>query len=837
MALLKKYQDGGYYRYNNHNYKKEGDKWFKEINGKYLPLTAGNVEQRTAELNKNAIPYSNFNTANFNSLPRVEVAESTQPKNLLIANTAANIVEEGSKRRAAERSIVVDKIKNANWLSEEDKAKILLDTNKIDSYIPAMVYPKDPGTIQSAPEYTWADKAGNIIRNPLVATAYFLKPGPFNMPMNYSAMERSPGFSDPVFDNNTVLKGLNAASYLHPTTALINAGNDALYTEEDIRKAIKSGKMEDWQNALTSTAFTALDLIPGTKLIGRSGRLMNMGESAALETMRLSNSSKLNNIIGNKIIPRISSTPTSVANDFRSVLVPQLNPASAKYNPIVRKAYNKAVVGAKAQDVGQATGSVFEPVINNTDEIIFGHPTIGKSYLKQAGDNRFLSLDDDYADVINNSVNDIAKKYNISTYQVKNGGNEVWNKEYNQMMQSLFDEVKKEAKSKGQVLFTSNTNLLRNNLDSFDKIINIPKDEFVKRIEKRGAKYDITEWKNSIDEVVAKADKSKVINTNKYLSDLLPTQDFKSEIDWGKWNKEIPENKALMQEYNAIEQQAKADGTWMKYSDGTKFNGSPEQFVQMKSKNLTRFAGGEKQAENMYKNVLYHGTPARDLTEFDLSKAERLTSGNLYPDLIFTTTNKNIAKTYAGDKGKVLELGANLGKNKSVDYKGNSWIGKKSGYVVGSNNKEGMQYDAFGNMLSPEGNTFRSKQAAEKYLKSLPESAPYKKDMTIQKNDFLDPNARETSPLTTNKLAERYKKQGFDSFTAKNVVDNYDNSLKLKPGEDIGDDVIFFKGNNRLKSLIGNNGMFDMTNPNIYKALAPIGLGSLLYNPWNKKQN
>ena len=28
--------------------------------------------------------------------------------------------------------------------------------------------------------------------------------------------------------------------------------------------------------------------------------------------------------------------------------------------------------------------------------------------------------------------------------------------------------------------------------------------------------------------------------------------------------------------------------------------------------------------------------------------------------------------------------------------------------------------------------------------------------------------------------------------------------------------------NNRMKSAIGNNGMFDMTNPNIYKAILPL---------------
>ena len=42
----------------------------------------------------------------------------------------------------------------------------------------------------------------------------------------------------------------------------------------------------------------------------------------------------------------------------------------------------------------------------------------------------------------------------------------------------------------------------------------------------------------------------------KKVNDIIPSitdNNFKSEIDWGKWNKEIPENKALMQEYNAID--------------------------------------------------------------------------------------------------------------------------------------------------------------------------------------------------------------------------------------------------------------------------------------------
>jgi hypothetical protein len=44
----------------------------------------------------------------------------------------------------------------------------------------------------------------------------------------------------------------------------------------------------------------------------------------------------------------------------------------------------------------------------------------------------------------------------------------------------------------------------------------------------------------------------------------VPQPSFKSEIDWSKWNKEIPENKSLMEEYYTIEQTSKANGTWKK---------------------------------------------------------------------------------------------------------------------------------------------------------------------------------------------------------------------------------------------------------------------------------
>jgi hypothetical protein len=162
--------------------------------------------------------------------------------------------------------------------------------------------------------------------------------------------------------------------------------------------------------------------------------------------------------------------------------------------------------------------------LSPTDKIIWGHPTIGKSYLKKNQDNRFISLDDDYAAEINTKVKEIADKYNVTTYQVKDGGNQQWNAEYNQMMQNLFDKAKAIALSENKILFTSNTNLLKNNAAAFDKVINLTDTEFQKRISERGAKYDTVEWKKQIEDVISNIPSDKVILTDKYLSNLLPTQ-------------------------------------------------------------------------------------------------------------------------------------------------------------------------------------------------------------------------------------------------------------------------------------------------------------------------
>ena len=196
-----------------------------------------------------------------------------------------------------------------------------------------------------------------------------------------------------------------------------------------------------------------------------------------------------------------------------------------KVKPGVSELFESDQILANA--VYEALG--FNQLITSNDRIVFGHPTIGKSFLKNQGEDKFISLDDDYATEINSKVKEIADKYNVTTYQVKDGGIQKWNNEYNQIMQEMFNVAKQRAISENKTLFTSNTNLLRNNAESFDKVINLTDKEFERRIQERGAKYDIKEWKSQINEAISKLPTNKVINTDKYLSDLFITPQQKQQ--------------------------------------------------------------------------------------------------------------------------------------------------------------------------------------------------------------------------------------------------------------------------------------------------------------------
>lgn len=257
-------------------------------------------------------------------------------------------------------------------------------------------------------------------------------------------------------------------------------------------------------------------------------------------------------------------------------------------------------------------------------------------------------------------------------------------------------------------------------------------------------------------------------------------KNFKSEINWAKWNKEIPKNKTLMQEYNAIEQQAKANGTWMKNTDGSAFKGTSEQFVQQNSENFKNAFPNPILNKKGNIQTNYHGTPQ----PLENSYFRKNTSRGEIGTGIYTTTDKGYANAFA-----------------------NSYIGKQTEKDISptiyelyqnSNNPQLFYKEYYEDLLKKELKKFNIKTLLiPKFTKT------YK-----TKSDIFNKN-----------LSDMYSKLYKEGKL--NLMPEYDSFTK---GHQM---VVPF--NNYPKSATGNNGMFDMTNPNIYKSLLPIGIGARAY--------
>tara|TARA_R110000782_G_scaffold6832_1_gene23339 strand:- start:33533 stop:36802 length:3270 start_codon:yes stop_codon:yes gene_type:complete len=207
----------------------------------------------------------------------------------------------------------------------------------------------------------------------------------------------------------------------------------------------------------------------------------------------------------------------------------------------------------------------------------------------------------------------------------------------------------------------------------------------------------------------------------------LANQLIKQTPKWGAFNKSIPKNKILMQEYRFIEETTKANKTWMKNADGTDFMGTPEQFVQSKSSNFQKAYPNVLKEDNKIMPLIHHSNKIFDF--FD----ESLSSNTKYGKGVYTRPeafhNKRVAKSFAEMMDKSNE--------KSV-------------------------FQMYGN-----------------------------KRYNLYSNDI--PELR--------KLEYRNERGLFP----KGNIDYENISTIISPFS------------NPLKSMTGNDGMFDLTNPNIYK--------------------
>ena len=152
-----------------------------------------------------------------------------------------------------------------------------------------------------------------------------------------------------------------------------------------------------------------------------------------------------------------------------------------------------------------------------------------------------------------------------------------------------------------------------------------------------------------VDDVISSAIGTGTKYLGKYTSKHIPQ--FKSEIDWGKWNPDTPNYPELINEYNIIEESTKKAGTWMKNPDGSAFQGTPEQFIQQQS------SWFKKAFPNYYNKILNHNSPNK-FNEFSDKFFSKTSDEGWYGKGVYTHPDKSYTKDY-GDINYELYVNSN----------------------------------------------------------------------------------------------------------------------------------------------------------------------------------
>ena len=189
--------------------------------------------------------------------------------------------------------------------------------------------------------------------------------------------------------------------------------------------------------------------------------------------------------------------------------------------------------------INKSTQSSTSVKIESTDRIIWGHPGLGKTFLRKSQDN-IIDFDSDYKSKIN-------KKHNLEEgYKARNAWRKTHEAQWDQTVRELWQEAKKDAIKTGKRLLASDMILLREFANDFDKVITMSDDTFIERSKQRDdyKEGDTESWKNKINDEISKIPSDKVITTDKYLSDLLSTQPSTQQQAPVNKTKEIPDGQS-----------------------------------------------------------------------------------------------------------------------------------------------------------------------------------------------------------------------------------------------------------------------------------------------------
>jgi len=249
-------------------------------------------------------------------------------------------------------------------------------------------------------------------------------------------------------------------------------------------------------------------------------------------------------------------------------------------------------------------------------------------------------------------------------------------------------------------------------------------------------------------------------------------------MDWRdlvKYKEDFDNNPNVIQELNDIEKSSKEAGTWMKNADGTPFQGTPEQFVVQQSTNW----------KNAFPEYYGETLTTRSNNQFDTFDKSKFgaTDEGWHGEGIYT---------YPTQQVKQEGLGLGYGPNEYELYVNSANKGVAEGpYLKGS---------------------YVYQKDTNKLIKDF-----YDKYGEIKKSGKWDDNVQR------NFNTEYEDLNNYINAAKENNINDY---TTLRVPSSSNETVIPF--NNTVKSAKGNI-LFDMTNPNMYKAMLPYiipaGLG------------
>ncbi|HQJ57084.1 MAG TPA: hypothetical protein PLH46_05525 [Caldisericia bacterium] len=186
-----------------------------------------------------------------------------------------------------------------------------------------------------------------------------------------------------------------------------------------------------------------------------------------------------------------------------------------------------------ANAVYEALG--FDNIITSTDKIVWGHPAIGKTTMLESNPDAFIDWDNKF-----NRKRDswIANKSNtvIGTPEFKKARNEYMinynnHKDYIAFVTEEWSKAKEKANKENKTLIASPHMLLNLFPIDFDKVITMNDKTFMDRAIKRSGGDEINSklWKEGINETLKSVDKSKIIETDKFINDLFITPQQKQQ--------------------------------------------------------------------------------------------------------------------------------------------------------------------------------------------------------------------------------------------------------------------------------------------------------------------